>query len=262
MRPATVRRGECKQLSGHSKWHSIRHKKGATDAKRGKMFTKLIKEITVAARLGGGDPDANPRLRTAVMKARDANMPRDNIDRAIKKGTGGGEGTDFHELLYEAYGPGGVALLIEVMTDNKNRSAAEIRNILTKGGGNLGDSGSVSYLFSRKGIIAFAAERYNEDQVMEVVLEGGAEDVSADSDTIEVLTEPEDFHATLDVVGQAGLQHDMAEISWVAEASIPLQGGKAQSAVRLIETLEDHDDVQQVSTNMEAPEPVAVEDSS
>jgi YebC/PmpR family DNA-binding regulatory protein len=246
-------------LSGHSKWHSIRHKKGATDAKRGKVFTKLIKEITVAARLGGGDPEANPRLRTALLKARDANMPRDNIDRAVKKGTGGGEGTDFHELLYEAYGPGGVALLIEVLTDNKNRSAAEIRNLLTKGGGNLGDSGSVSYLFSRKGIIAFPSERYNEDQIMEVVLEGGAEDVSAESDTIEVLTEPEDFHATLDVVGEAGLQHDMAEISWVAESSIPLQGGKAQSALRLIETLEDHDDVQQVSTNMEAPEQVAVD---
>ena len=260
MRPVTVIERECKQLSGHSKWHSIRHKKGASDAKRGKIFTKLIKEIAVAARLGGGDPDANPRLRTAVIKARDSNMPRDNIDRAIKKGTGGGEGTDFQELLYEAYGPGGVALLIEVLTDNKNRSAAEIRNILTKGGGNLGESGSVAYLFSRKGIIAFPAERYDEDHIMEVVLEGGAEDVSTDTDIIEVLTEPEDFHATLDLVGQAGLQHDMAEISWVAEASIPLQGGKAQSAERLIDTLEDHDDVQQVTTNMEAPEQVAVEE--
>ena len=247
-------------MSGHSKWHSIRHKKGATDAKRGKIFTKLIKEIAVAARLGGGDIDANPRLRTAVIKARDSNMPRDNIDRAIKKGTGGGEGTDFQELLYEAYGPGGVALLIEVLTDNKNRSAAEIRNILTKGGGNLGESGSVAYLFSRKGIIAFPAERYDEDEIMEVVLEGGAEDVSTDTDTIEVLTEPEDFHTTLDLVGQAGLRHDMAEISWVAEASIPLQGGKAQSAERLIDTLEDHDDVQQVTTNMEAPEQIAVEE--
>jgi YebC/PmpR family DNA-binding regulatory protein len=147
-----------------------------------------------------------------------------------------------------------------VLTDNKNRSAAEIRNILTKGGGNLGESGSVAYLFSRKGIIAFPAERYDEDEIMEVVLEGGAEDVSTDTDTIEVLTEPEDFHATLDLVGQAGLRHDMAEISWVAEASIPLQGGKAKSAERLIDTLEDHDDVQQVTTNMEAPEQVAVEE--
>ena len=246
-------------MSGHSKWHSIRHKKGATDAKRGKIFTKLIREITVAARLGGADPDANPRLRTVMLKAREANMPRDNIDRAIKKGTGGGDGMDFHELLYEAYGPGGVALLIQVLTDNKNRSAAEIRNILTKGGGNLGESGSVSYLFSRKGIIAFEADRYDEDEVMEVVLEGGAEDVSAADGTVEVLTEPEDFHATLDVVEQAGFEHRMAEISWVPEANILLDGSKANSAMRLIEALEDHDDVQQVSTNMEAPEPVAAD---
>ena len=246
-------------MSGHSKWHSIRHKKGATDAKRGKIFTKLIREITVAARLGGGDPDANPRLRTVMLKAREANMPRDNIDRAIKKGTGGGEGSEFHELLYEAYGPGGVALLIQVLTDNKNRSAAEIRNILTKGGGSLGESGSVSYLFSRKGVIAFEAERYNEDQVMEVVLEGGAEDVSSDADTVEVLTGPEDFHATLDVVERAGLEHRMAEISWVPDVNMPIDEGRAGSALRLIEALEDHDDVQQVSTNMEAPEPVAAD---
>ena len=245
-------------MSGHSKWHSIRHKKGATDAKRGKIFSKLIREITVAARLGGGDSDANPRLRTVILKAREANMPRDNIERAITKGTGGGDGTDFHELLYEAYGPGGVALLIQVLTDNKNRSAAEIRNILTKGGGNLGESGSVSYLFSRKGIIAFEADRYDEDEVMEVVLDGGADDVSTEADTIEVLTEPEDFHATLDVVGRAGLRHRMAEISWVPEASVAIEQGKARSALRLIEALEDHDDVQQVSTNMEAPEAVAV----
>jgi YebC/PmpR family DNA-binding regulatory protein len=246
-------------VSGHSKWHSIRHKKGITDAKRGKIFTKLIKEITVSARLGGGDPEANPRLRTAVMKAKEANMPRDNIDRAIKKGAGGGDGTEFHELRYEAYGPGGVALLIEVLTDNKNRSAAEIRNILTKGGGSLGDSGSVAYLFHRKGIIAFAADRYDEDQVMEVVLEGGAEDVATESDTIEVLTEPEDFMATLGLVGRAGLEHTMAEVSWVPEASVTLDSGKAQRALRLIENLEDHDDVQQVSTNMAAPDEVAVE---
>ena len=246
-------------MSGHSKWHSIRHKKGATDAKRGKIFTKLIREITVAARLGGGDPDANPRLRTVILKAREANMPRDNIDRAIKKGAGGGDGADFHELLYEAYGPGGVALLIQVLTDNKNRSAAEIRSILTKGGGNLGDSGSVSYLFSRKGIIALEAELYHEDQVMEVVLEGGADDVSTDADTVEVLTDPEDFHATLDLVERAGFEHRMAEISWVPEASVAPAQNKAHSAMRLIEALEDHDDVQQVSTNMEAPEPVAAD---
>lgn len=241
-------------MSGHSKWASIRHKKGATDAKRGKIFTKLIREITVAARLGGGEADANPRLRTAVLKARDANMPRDNIERAIKKGVGGGDGEEFYELLYEAYGPGGVAILIEVLTDNKNRAAADIRNLLTKGGGNLGETGSVSYLFSRKGLISFDASLYDEDQVMEIVLEGGAEDITSDSESIEVVTNPENFHPLLDLIDNAGLKHRIAEISWIAEANIPLDENKTNSALRLIENLEDHDDVQQVSVNMEIPE--------
>ena len=243
-------------MSGHSKWHSIRHKKGATDAKRGKMFTKLIKEITVAARLGGEDEDANPRLRTAVLKAKGANMPKDNIERAIKKGAGGEDGSEFSELMYEAYGPGGVALLIEVLTDNKNRSAAEIRNLLTKSGGNLGESGSVAYMFARRGVIGFDSERYSEDEVMEVALEAGADDVSADGDTIEVLTEQESFHQTLRALETAGLEHTMAELAWLPEASIAVDSSKSESALRLIEALEDHDDVQQVSTNMEAPEAV------
>ncbi len=243
-------------MSGHSKWHSIRHKKGATDAKRGKMFTKLIKEITVAARLGGEDEDANPRLRTAVLKAKGANMPKDNIERAIKKGAGGEDGSEFSELMYEAYGPGGVALLIEVLTDNKNRSAAEIRNLLTKSGGNLGESGSVAYMFARRGVIGFDSERYSEDEVMEVALEAGADDVSADGDTIEVLTEQESFHQTLRALETAGLEHTMAELAWLPEASIAVDFSKSESALRLIEALEDHDDVQQVSTNMEAPEAV------
>ena len=243
-------------MSGHSKWHSIRHKKGATDAKRGKMFTKLIKELTVAARLGGEDEDANPRLRTAVLKAKGANMPKDNIERAIKKGAGGEDGSDFSELTYEAYGPGGVALLIEVLTDNKNRSAAEIRNILTKSGGNLGDSGSVAYLFARKGVIGFDSERYSEDEVLEIALEAGADDVSTDGDTIEVLTEQETFHETLRALETAGLEHTVAEIAWLPGASVALDSSKSESALRLIEALEDHDDVQQVSTNMEAPEAV------
>ena len=243
-------------MSGHSKWHSIRHKKGATDAKRGKMFTKLIKEITVAARLGGEDEDANPRLRTAVLKAKGANMPKDNIERAIKKGAGGEDGSEFSELMYEAYGPGGVALLIEVLTDNKNRSAAEIRNLLTKSGGNLGESGSVAYMFARRGVIGFDSERYSEDEVMEVALEAGADDVSADGDTIEVLTEQESFHQTLRALETAGLEHTMAELAWLPEASIAVDSSKSESALRLIEALEDHDDVQQVSTNMEVPEAV------
>ena len=243
-------------MSGHSKWHSIRHKKGTTDAKRGKMFTKLIKEITVAARLGGEDEDANPRLRTAVLKAKGANMPKDNIERAIKKGAGGEDGSEFSELMYEAYGPGGVALLIEVLTDNKNRSAAEIRNLLTKSGGNLGESGSVAYMFARRGVIGFDSERYSEDEVMEVALEAGADDVSADGDTIEVLTEQESFHQTLRALETAGLEHTMAELAWLPEASIAVDSSKSESALRLIEALEDHDDVQQVSTNMEVPEAV------
>lgn len=246
-------------MSGHSKWHSIRHKKGATDAKRGKMFTKLIKEITVAARLGGEDEDANPRLRTAVLKAKGANMPKDNIERAIKKGAGGDDGVEFSELMYEAYGPGGVALLIEVLTDNKNRSAAEIRNILTKSGGNLGESGSVAYMFSRRGVIGFDSERYSEDEVMEIALEAGADDVSADGDTIEVLTEQESFHETLRALETAGLEYTVAELAWLPEASVILDSSKSESALRLIEALEDHDDVQQVSTNMEVPEAVSAD---
>ena len=246
-------------MSGHSKWHSIRHKKGTTDAKRGKMFTKLIKEITVAARLGGEDEDANPRLRTAVLKAKGANMPKDNIERAIKKGAGGEDGSEFSELMYEAYGPGGVALLIEVLTDNKNRSAAEIRNLLTKSGGNLGESGSVAYMFARRGVIGFDSERYSEDEVMEVALEAGADDVSADGDTIEVLTEQESFHQTLRALETAGLEHTMAELAWLPEASIAVDSSKSESALRLIEALEDHDDVQQVSTNMEVPEAVSAD---
>ena len=245
-------------MSGHSKWHSIKHKEGATDAKRGKIFTKLIREITVAARLGGGDSEANPRLRTAIVKSRDANMPRENIDRAIKKGVGGGEGADFQELLYEAYGPGGVALMIEVLTDNKNRSAAEIRNILTKGGGSLGEFGSVSYLFYRRGVIAFPPSLYDEDKMLEVVLEAGAEDLSADSETVEVLTKPEYFHTVLGLTSQAGFKHELAEISWISDSMVSLDTGKTEKAVRLIEALEDHDDVQQVSTNMEAPDSIQV----
>src|SRR6056297_1178115 len=182
-------------MSGHNKWSSIKHKKGAADAKRGKIFTKIIKEMTVAARMGGGDPETNPALRTAVNKAKSENMPKDNIERAIKKGTGELGGVDYIELTYEGYGPGGVAILIETLTDNKNRTAADIRSIFSKHNGNLGETGCVSYMFQRKGIITLDASNYTEDDVLEAALEAGAEDVSSTEDEIEVITSPDDFNA-------------------------------------------------------------------
>jgi YebC/PmpR family DNA-binding regulatory protein len=241
-------------MSGHSKWATIKHKKGAADAKRGQVFTKLIKEISIAARMGGGDPEGNPRLRTAVLKARGANMPKDNIDRAIKKGTGELEGVNYEELTYEAYAPGGVAVLIEVLTDNKNRAAADVRNILTRSGGQLATSGSVSRLFKRQGIISIDGEKYTEDQIMEIALDGGAEDVSLDDGIIEVTTAPEDFEAVLNVVNDKGIETLDAEISMVPEVEVALDNDGTAKAVRLIERLEENDDVQNVYSNVEIPE--------
>jgi YebC/PmpR family DNA-binding regulatory protein len=241
-------------MSGHSKWHSIRHKKGAADAKRGKLFTKLIKEIIVAARMGGGDIDANPRLRTAVLKAKSVNMPKDNIERAIKKGTGDLDGVTYEELTYEAYGPGGVALLINILTDNKNRTAAEVRNILSKGGGALGESGCVSYMFKRKGIIVFNAATYKEDDILAVALEAGVEDISADSDVIEVICEPEDFEQVLKALNDAGFEQETAEITMIPDADVKLDADKTEKALKLIDFLEDNDDVQSVDTNLELPD--------
>jgi YebC/PmpR family DNA-binding regulatory protein len=241
-------------MSGHSKWATIKHKKGAADAKRGQMFTKLIKEISIAARLGGGDANANPRLRTAVLKARTANMPKDNIDRAVKKGLGELEGVNYVEITYEAYGPGGVAILVDVLTDNKNRTAAEIRNILGKGGGNLGESGSVSYLFKRKGVIGYDASKYTEDRILEVALEAGAEDVSREGDVIEVTTEPDEFEKVLGALEKAGLEHSSAEITKIADTYITLENEKTGKVIRLIENLDDHDDVQSVSSNIDIPD--------
>ncbi len=241
-------------MSGHSKWASIKHKKGALDAKRGKVFTKIIKEITVAARLGGGDPEANPRLRTAVLKAKSANMPKDNVERAIKKGTGDLEGVDYVELTYEAYGPNGVAILIEALTDNKNRTAADVRSLLTKGGGSLGESGCVSYLFQRKGIISFDASKYTEDQVFEVALEAGAEDVTREDESIEVVTTPDDFESVLQALQGAGFEEEMAEVSMVPETTVTLNNEATKKALRLIERIDDHDDVQSVATNLDIPE--------
>ena len=247
-------------MSGHSKWASIKHKKGALDAKRGKLFTKLIKEISVAARLGGGDIEANPRLRTAVLKGKFANMPKDNIDRAIKKGTGELEGVEYSELTYEAYGPGGVALLIAILTDNRNRTAAEIRNLLTKGGGNLGETGCVSYLFKRKGLIAFDASKYKEDDILEVALEAGAEDVTSDGEIIEVTTEPEDFENVLDALTKAEFENQIAEIAEIADAIISLKEDKTRKALKLIEALEDNDDVQSVAANLAIPDGLTMDE--
>jgi YebC/PmpR family DNA-binding regulatory protein len=241
-------------MSGHSKWATIKHAKGAADAKRGQMFTKLIKEISIAARMGGGSLDGNPRLRTAILKARAANMPKDNIDRAVKKGTGELEGVSYEELVYEAYAPGGVAIFIEVLTDNKNRAAADIRNILTRAGGQLATSGSVSRLFKRYGIITVDGEKYTEDAIMEVALEGGAEDVSLSDGIIEVTTAPEDFESVLNALQAKEFETMSAEVSMVAEAEVSLDNDATAKALRLIDKLEENDDVQNVYSNIAIPE--------
>jgi YebC/PmpR family DNA-binding regulatory protein len=241
-------------MSGHSKWATIKHAKGAADAKRGQMFTKLIKEISIAARMGGGSPDSNPRLRTAILKARGANMPKDNIDRAIKKGTGELEGVNYEELTYEAYAGGGVGLLIEVLTDNKNRAAADVRNILTRGGGELAKAGSVARLFKRQGIITLDSEKYTEDQVMEAALEGGAEDVAAEGGVIEVTSAPEDFETVMEALAAKSFETLNAEVSMVAEAEVTLDNDATAKALRMIDKLEENDDVQNVYHNMAVPE--------
>jgi len=241
-------------MSGHSKWATIKHAKGAADAKRGQVFTKLIKEISIAARMAGGSLDGNPRLRTAVLKARGANMPKDNIDRAIKKGTGELEGVNYEELIYEAYAPGGVAIFIEVLTDNKNRAAADIRNILTKGGGTLATSGSVSRLFKRRGVITLDAEKYNEDTVMEAAIEGGAEDVSQSDGIIEVSSAPEDFESVLNALQAKNFETMSAQISMVADVDVTLDNDGTAKVLKLIDKLEENDDVQNVYTNIAIPE--------
>ena len=241
-------------MSGHSKWATIKHKKGLADAKRGQMFTKFIKEISIAARMGGGDPDMNPRLRTSVLKARAANMPKDNIDRAIKKGTGELEGSTYEELTYEAYSPGGGAMLIEVLTDNKNRAAAEIRNILTRSGANLGSANSVSYLFKRKGVLSYDAEKYTEDQIMEAAIDAGADDVVSEEGTIVVYTDQSSFESVLNAMNAKNFETLGAEISMVPETYVAIDGETAGKVQRLIDRLEENEDVQNVYHNMELPE--------
>lgn len=247
-------------MSGHSKWASIRHKKGATDAKRGKLFTKLINEITVAARLGGGDEDANSSLRAAIVKAHAANMPKDNIDRAIKKGTGALEGSDYQEMTYEGYGPSGVAMMADILTDNRNRTAADVRSIFGKHGGNLGETGCVSYLFNRKGILVYDASSNSEDAIFETALDAGASDVTSDDESIEVICEPDDFETVLNAMQAGGFTHESADILKVPDARIALDDEGTRKALRLIEALEEYEDVQEVSSNIDIPDDFEMEE--
>lgn len=238
-------------MSGHSKWATIKRKKGAADAKRGKVFSKLIKEITVAARLGGGDPSGNPRLRSAIDAAKAQNMPGDNINRAIKRGTGELEGVNYEETTYEAYGPGGAALLIQILTDNKNRTVAEIRHLLTKGGGNMGESGSVAWIFQKKGSIEVDKSKANEDQLMEATLEAGAEDIQDQGDSFEIITAPENFEKVLGALKAENIPFLRAENDMVPQNTVALTGDSAQKMLTLMENLEDHEDVQRVYANFD-----------
>src|SRR5712671_1886256 len=230
-------------MSGHSKWHSIKHKKGATDAKRGKLFTKFIKEITVAARTGGGDLDAKA-----------GNMPNDTIDRAVRRGTGAEEGVNYEEITYEGYGPGGVALLIESVTDNRNRTVAEIRHMFSKNGGNLGEAGSVGWLFEKKGYIVVDKTAKPEEELFEIAIEAGADDLRDDEDNFEIITSPENFEGVQSAIKAAGIEPQMAEVSMVPQTYVKLEGSSAQTMLRLMEAIEDHDDVQKVYANFDIDE--------
>jgi YebC/PmpR family DNA-binding regulatory protein len=236
-------------MAGHSKWKQIKHYKAATDAKRGALFTKLIREITVAAKAGGGDPEHNPRLRLAIDTARQNSMPKENIERAVKKGTGDLEGVDYQEVLYEAYGPGGVALLIQSLTDNPTRTVADVRHKLSRGGGNLGTTGSVAFMFDRKGEMLVDAAKYDEDAVMEAALEAGAEDVARDDDQFVVTSEPAMLHAVREGLAAKGIETSEAQISWIPKSTVRVEGEAAQQLVKLLESLEDLDDVQKVEGN-------------
>ena len=240
-------------MSGHNKWSTIKHKKGAGDAKRGKIFTKLIKEITVAAKLGGGDADGNPRLRTAIDKAKNENMPKENIERAIKKGTGELEGVTYEEINYEGYGPGGVAVLVEVMTDNRNRSVSDIRSIFTKCNGNMGETGCVSWMFDKKGLL-IVSKKVDFDKLFEAALEAGAEDVSDQEEQYEVVTDPATFVEVRESLQRSGFTFESAEITMIPQTMIKLEGKQAESMLRLMERLEDNDDVQNVYANFDISE--------
>ncbi len=239
-------------MSGHSKWSTIKHKKGAADAKRGKIFTKLIKEITTAARTGGGDPEANPRLRVAVSKAKAENMTKENIERAIKRGTSALEGGEaYEEYQYEGYGPGGVAVLVETLTDNKKRTTAEIRHIFSRYNGNLGEAGSVGWLFTKKGYLSFDKAAVDEDKVMELALDTGAEDVRVDEDVVEVITDSSNFESVKKAFEQHQMKYTVAQIDMIPQTSVKLEGKSAETMLKLMEALEDSDDVQDVHANFD-----------
>jgi YebC/PmpR family DNA-binding regulatory protein len=240
-------------MSGHSKWSTIKHKKAAKDAKRGKLFTKLIKEITVAARVGGGDINANPRLRTAVLTARASSMPGENIDRAIKKGTGELEGVHYEEVQYEGYGPGGAAILAQVLTDNKNRTVSEIRRLFTKHGGNMGEAGCVAWMFDKKGLITVEKSQVDEDRLMAVVLDAGAEDVRDEEEIFEVVTSTDDFEKVKDRLEQEKIAIASAQITMVPKNTVDVDEKNVEQILKLTEELEDHDDVQSVAANFNIP---------
>jgi YebC/PmpR family DNA-binding regulatory protein len=239
-------------MSGHSKWSTIKHKKGAADARRGKIFTKLIKEITTAARIGGGDVEANPRLRVAVMKAKGENMTKDNIEKAIKRGTVTPEGGEaYEEYVYEGYGPGGTAVLVEALTDNKKRTSADVRHLFSKYNGNLAEAGSVSWLFSKKGYISFDKNTVDEDRIMELALDAGAEDVREDDGVIEVITDLAGFEKVRRAFDEKNMKYDVAELSMIPQTSVKLEGKNAETMLKLMEALEDSDDVQSVHANFD-----------
>ena len=239
-------------MSGHSKWHTIKHKKGALDAKRDKIFTKMIKEITVATKTGGsGDPDSNARLRKAISDAKAQNMPNDTIDRAIKRGLGEGEGSNYDEVTYEGYGPGGVAVMVEAMTDNRNRTVAEIRHIFSKNGGNMGESGSVGWMFDKKGYIVVDKAAKSEDELFEIAIEAGADDVQDDGDVWEILTAPESFESVNEAIKNAGITPQAAEVSMIPQNYIHLEGSDANQMMKLYDALDDNDDVQKVYANFD-----------
>ncbi|MCA1961374.1 MAG: YebC/PmpR family DNA-binding transcriptional regulator [Desulfomonile sp.] len=241
-------------MSGHNKWSTIKHKKGAADAKRGRLFSRLIKEIAVAARMGGGDPDGNPRLRSAVSAARAANMPKENIERAIKRGSGGLDGAQYEEFVYEGYGPGGVAVMLEVLTDNKNRTVAEVRHIFDKFNGSLGESGCVSWMFDKRGVIEISAANLDEDEVMEVAIEAGADDVRRDGETYEIRTAPQDLETVRAAFAAKGWNIELAEITMIPKDTVKLEGKKAEAMLKMMDALDDNEDLQKVYANFDISE--------
>ena len=243
-------------MSGHSKWATIKHKKAAVDARRGKVFTKLIRELTSAARMGGGDADSNPRLRTAVAAAKTANMPSDTIQHAIKKGTGELPGEVYEEITYEGYGAGGVAILVDVLTDNKNRTVAEIRHLFAKHGGNLGETGCVAWMFARKGLITLNTNQIDEDTLLELVLEAGGDDIKTEADAYEIVTAPEAFEDVRSTLEQKGLTFDVAEVTMMPQNTVPVEGKQAEQVLRLMEALDDQDDVRKAHANFDISDEV------